>query len=33
MVILQLVGMSLTLLGMIYSYYVDISPIKWLLYI
>ena len=33
MIIVQLVGMSLTLLGMIYSYFVEISVIKWLLYL
>ena len=33
MMVLQLVGMSSTCLGMVYSYFVNISIIKWLLYI
>ena len=33
MIVLQLVGMSITCLGMVYSYFFDISIIKWLLYI
>jgi hypothetical protein len=33
MIIIQLVGMSLTLLGIIYSCFFDISIIKYLLYI
>ena len=32
-IVLQLVGMSCIVLGMIYSYFVSISIIKWLLYI
>lgn len=33
MIIIQLVGMSLICFGMVYSYFVNISIIKWLLYI
>ena len=33
MIVLQLVGMGFTCVGMVYSYFVNISIIKWLLYI
>jgi hypothetical protein len=33
MIIIQLIGMTFTFLGMIYSYYININVIKWLLYI